>query len=63
MSVSKPTIAQIVKTVLSAFIGVQSGLNSKKAFENGSISTYVIAGLIFTGLFVIAIIFIVSTII
>jgi hypothetical protein len=63
MSVSKPTIAQIVKTVLSAFIGVQSGLNSKKAFESGSLSTYVIAGLIFTGLFVIAIIFIVSTII
>ena len=44
---SKPTITQVFKSVLAAFIGVQSGRNSKKAFENGSLSTYVIAGLIF----------------
>jgi hypothetical protein len=61
--VSKPTITQVLKSVLAAFIGVQSGRNSKKAFENGSLSTYVIAGLIFTILFVIAIIFLVSTIV
>lgn len=60
---SKPTITQVLKSVLAAFIGVQSGRNSKKAFENGSLSTYVIAGLIFTILFVIAIIFLVSTIV
>jgi Protein of unknown function (DUF2970). len=61
--VSKPTITQVLKSVLAAFIGVQSGRNSKKAFENGSLSTYIIAGLIFTTLFVIAIIFLVSTIV
>ena len=57
---SKPTITQVVKSVLAAFIGVQSETNRKKDFEHGSLSTYVIAGFIFTVLFVAAIIFIVS---
>jgi hypothetical protein len=60
---SKPTITQVVKSVLAAFIGVQSEANRKKDFENGSLSTYVIAGLIFTALFVLAIIFLVSTVV
>jgi hypothetical protein len=60
MSMSKPTITQVVKSVLAAFIGVQSETNRKKDFEHGSLSTYVIAGFIFTVLFVAAIIFIVS---
>ena len=63
MSMSKPTITQVIKSVLAAFIGVQSEANRKQAFEQGSLSTYVIAGLIFTGLFVLAIIFLVSTIV
>ena len=60
---SKPTITQVFKSVLAAFIGVQSEKNREKDFEQGSLSTYVIAGLIFTTLFVVAIIFLVSTII
>ena len=60
---SKPTITQVVKSVLAAFIGVQSEANRKRDFEHGSLSNYVIAGLIFTALFVIAIIFLVSTIV
>ena len=60
---SKPTITQVFKSVLAAFIGVQSEANGKKAFEQGSLSTYVIAGLIFTGLFVLAIIFLVSIVV
>ena len=60
---SKPTIAQVIKSVLAAFIGVQSEANRKKDFENGSLSTYVIAGIIFTVLFIVAIIFLVSTIV
>jgi len=60
---SQPTIIQVVKSVLAAFIGVQSEANRKKDFEQGSLLTYVIAGLIFTALFVVAIIFIVSTIV
>jgi Protein of unknown function (DUF2970) len=60
---SKPTITQVIKSVLAAFIGVQSEANRKKDFENGSLSTYVIAGIIFTILFIVAIIFLVSTIV
>jgi len=60
---SKPTVTEVFKSVLAAFIGVQSEENRKKDFEHGSLSTYVIAGLIFTTLFVVAIIFLVSTII
>ena len=60
---SKPTITQVFKSVLAAFIGVQSEANRKKDFEHGSLSTYVIAGFIFTVLFVVAIIFLVSTIV
>jgi hypothetical protein len=60
---SKPTISQVIKSVLAAFVGVQSEANRKQAFEHGSLSTYVIAGLIFTALFVVAIVFLVSTIV
>ena len=60
---SKPTITQVFKSVLAAFIGVQSEANRKKDFEQGSLSTYIIAGLIFTVFFVAAIIFLVSTVI
>ena len=60
---SKPTITQLIKSVLAAFIGVQSEANRKKDFESGSLSAYVIAGLIFTALFVVTIIFLVSNIV
>ena len=60
---SKPTITQVIKSVLAAYIGVQSEANRKKDFENGSLSTYVIAGIIFTVLFIVAIISLVSTIV
>jgi hypothetical protein len=60
---SKPTITQVFKSVLAAFIGVQSEANRKADFEHGSFSTYIIAGLIVTALFVVAIIFLVSTIV
>jgi len=62
MSVSKPTITQVFKSVLAAFIGVQSAENRKRDFEQGSLSAYIVAGLVFTILFVVAIIFLVSVI-
>jgi hypothetical protein len=60
---SKPTITQVFKSVLAAFIGVQSEANRKKAFEQGSLSTYIVAGLICTILFVIAVVSLVSIIV
>ncbi len=59
---SKPTIAQVIKSVLAAAIGVQSDGNRQKDFEQGSLSTYVIAGVIFTVLFVCGLVFLVSTV-
>lgn len=59
---SKPTIIQVIKSVLAAAIGVQSDENRQKDFEHGSLSTYIIAGLIFTVLFVAGLVFLVSTI-
>ncbi|MFA6052320.1 MAG: DUF2970 domain-containing protein [Methylobacter sp.] len=59
---SKPTITQVIKSVISAFIGVQSDDNRQKDFEQGSLPTYIIAGVIFTVLFVLGLIFLVSAI-
>ncbi|MBM3413255.1 MAG: DUF2970 domain-containing protein [Bacteroidetes bacterium] len=52
-----------MKSVLAAFIGVQSDKNRKADFEHGSMSNFIIAGLIFTALFVCVIIFVVSRVI
>ncbi|MEQ1546385.1 DUF2970 domain-containing protein [Methyloglobulus sp.] len=60
---SKPTIIQTIKSILAAFVGVQSDKNRKLDFEQGSLSTYVIAGLIFTVVFVSALIFVVSKVV
>jgi len=54
---SKPTIIQVIKSVLSAAIGVQSGDNRERDFTQGSFATYVIAGIAFTILFVLGLIF------
>lgn len=58
----KQTIIQVIKSILSAFIGVQSTANRRQDFEQGSFTTYIIAGLIFTVVFVVGLIFLVSTV-
>jgi hypothetical protein len=58
--VPKPTIIQTFKSILAAFIGVQSDKNRKMDFEQGSLTTYIVAGLIFTVVFVCGLIFLVS---
>lgn len=57
---SKPSIIQTIKSILAAFIGVQSDKNRQSDFERGSLTTYVIAGLVFTIAFVSALVFVVS---
>lgn len=59
---SKPTIIQVVKSVLSAFAGVQSDKNRQKDFTQGELKLYVIAGIIFTAAFVAGLIFLVSAV-
>lgn len=60
---SKPSVIQVIKSVLSAVIGVQSEKNRQKDFEQGSLSTYVIVGIIFIVLFVFGLISLVSVIV
>ena len=59
----KANFFEIIKSVLSAAIGVQSDENRKKDFAQGSLSSYIIAGVIFTVFFVGLLIFLVSTIV
>lgn len=63
MNMPKPRITEVIKSVLSAFIGVQSDDNRQKDFAQGSLSTYIIVGIIFTVLFVLGLIFLVSIIV
>jgi len=49
---SKPSIVDVIKSVLSAVLGVQSEKNRQKDFTQGSLPMYLIAGLIFTVIFV-----------
>jgi hypothetical protein len=60
--VSKAEIIQLIKSVFSAAIGVQSDENRRKEFEQGSLLTYVIAGIIFTVLFIASLVLLVSMI-
>ena len=60
---SKPTLKQVVQSVLAAAIGVQSNANRKRDFEQGSLSSYLIVGAIATVLFILALVTIVSFIV
>lgn len=60
---SRPSISEVVKSVLSAAIGVQSDKNRQKDFAKGSLPVYLIVGLIFTIVFVSAIIAVVRMVI
>ena len=59
---SKPGLLHVIKSVIAAGIGVQSNKNREIDFEHGSLSSYLIVGLIATLLFILALVFIVSTV-
>lgn len=60
---AKPRLMQVIKSVLAAAVGIQNDANRVKDFQHGSLSQYVIVGLIATILFVIALISLVSAIV
>jgi len=60
---SKPTLKQVIQSVLAAFIGVQSKENRQRDFEHGSLSSYLIVGAIATVLFILMLVAIVSFIV
>lgn len=59
---TKPSGIDIIKSVLSAFIGVQSKANRERDFTEGSLKTYIIVGIVFTVLFIGTLIFVVSAV-
>lgn len=47
----KPGFLDIVKSTLAAAVGVQSNKNRERDFTHGNIKVYIIAGIVFTLLF------------
>ena len=43
---------RIIQSTLAAAIGVQSKKNRERDFEQGSAGTYIVAGIVFTALFI-----------
>lgn len=57
---SKPSILQIAKSVIAAATGIQNNKNREQDFQHGSLSSYVIGGVLFTVVFISVIVLIVS---
>lgn len=55
----KPSFLQIVLSVIAAAFGVQSSKNRERDFKGGNIYVYIVAGVIFTAVFVVVVIFVV----
>ena len=52
---TKPSLLQVVKSVIAGFIGVQSNSQREHDFKHGSLPAYIITGLVATLLFILAI--------
>ena len=57
---TEPSLIHVIKSVFAAFIGVQSNKNREIDFKHGSLSAYIIVGLIATVLFIFAVMTVVS---
>lgn len=51
---------RVVASVLAAGFGVQSGKNRERDFKEGSLATFVVAGILFTALFVVGVYLVVT---
>jgi hypothetical protein len=60
---AQASILQVLKSVLSAFVGIKSKENRELDFAEGKTSHYIIAGVTIAVLFVVTIIFVVSKVI
>jgi hypothetical protein len=50
--VKKPSLLQVVGSVLAAGFGVQSRKNRERDFKGGSFKSFILAGIIFTAVFI-----------
>jgi hypothetical protein len=48
----KPSPLQVVGSVLAAGFGVQSRKNRERDFKGGSFKTFIVAGILFTAVFI-----------
>ncbi len=60
--VKKLSVWQIISSVLAAAIGVQSNKNRERDFTRAKPTTYIIAGAIFTLLFILTLVILVNII-
>jgi hypothetical protein len=58
----KLNLLQVVGSVLAAGLGVQSSKNRERDFKGGSFKTFLVAGIVFTAVFVGTIYLVVSTV-
>jgi hypothetical protein len=54
---------QIVGSVLAAALGVQSSRNRERDFRSGRLGTFIVAGILFTALFIGAVILVVKIVV
>ena len=57
-----PKILRVVQSTLAAAIGVQSKKNRERDFEEGNAGTFIVAGILFTVLFVATIVVVVNAV-
>lgn len=50
--IKKPSFLQVVGSVASAFVGIQSSKNKERDFTEGNFKAFVVVGLIFTLIFI-----------
>lgn len=60
---NKPGFFDVVSSVVAAAIGVQSSRNRLRDFEGGSATPYIVGGVIFTILFILAIVMVVKMVV
>jgi len=59
----KPGLFEVMKSVLSAMIGVQSDENRERDFNKGSAKDYVLVGIIFIIIFIVTLMMVVSSVV
>jgi len=57
-----PNFGSILLSTAAAAFGVQSNRNRERDFKNGNIWVFIVAGIVFTGLFVVTVFSIVKTV-
>lgn len=62
MAEGKPSLVDVIKSVLASFFGVQSDKNRQRDFQQGSPAQFIIVGLVLTVFFIVGMIFIVKLI-